>query len=103
MGDGFSVVPRELTEAATTIRDLGGELNASRALRYKVGLKAAGDDNLAAAMSEVQEASERTAWVLATTARASADRLSNTAAAYQDVDRVQADLITAEAEPPTIG
>ena len=98
MGDGFSVVPRELTDAAATIREVGEQLAASQALRYKTGAKAVGDDTLAAAMGEVQDASERTASVLDSTSRAIANRLSNTAATYQSVDHIQADMITGKPE-----
>lgn len=93
--DGFSVVPSELTNAARTIRELGEQLMASPALSYGISPRAVGNDTLALAVGQVQAASRRSVWVLSTTARATADRLSDTAATYRTLDWEQAETITA--------
>lgn len=93
--DGFSVLPSELTNAARTIRELGEQLMVSPARGYGISPRAIGNDALAAAVTEAQDASRRSVHMLGTTAQTTADRLSDTVAAYQALDIKLAQMITA--------
>ncbi|MPZ85222.1 MAG: hypothetical protein GEV28_34475 [Actinophytocola sp.] len=97
--DGFSVLPEELTSAAAAIRDRGEQLAMSPVVKYAINPREVGTDVLAAAMLEVQDASRWSVSVLNSTAGATADRLSATAATYEAIDRNQVDTITAIDSP----
>jgi hypothetical protein len=91
--DGFSVDPQELIDAANVTGGFGRALRAGGTLSYAMRPGEVGDQLLAEAVADLQQATTRAANVLEKNSQEVSSRLASTEAEYRKLDHAQAALL----------
>lgn len=92
--DGFFVDLDDLERAAERLRAVGADVDANSVLRYSVSARSAGSEELASALTRLNQASKQALTTLRELSADAADRLSGSARTYRDVESAVAGILT---------